>query len=293
MNSDSEKFKEFQNFIHAHWVWREEGKGCIGIYVQPKEMDVSGGKISISEIDIIKKYPDADTFTVSGLNQSTFEHLIKNYGNQIKSIRFFKNKLVEDLSLLSELPNLEYMYFFHNQRISKLWDMSKNINLKGIAFSDFTRLKNLSGVEKAPNLRYFSFVDAVWNTNVVDSYMCFANTNLEYLEFNAKNIIDRDFSFLETMPNLTEFHFASKFLSTEEVAWICGNFPKLKGDSLRPYRYFASQELDIVIITGKRKPSFDRIGNEEKLQKYVEKFEDLKIKFKNKSYKQAFPDCAK
>lgn len=42
----------------------------------------------------------------------SFEYFIKTYGAQLKAIRFFKNKLVEDWSLLGTLHKLEYIHFF-------------------------------------------------------------------------------------------------------------------------------------------------------------------------------------
>ncbi len=284
--------KNFKEFISGTWDYCKKRKIHKALHIHPKEMDVGGGKISICDIDVLKKYPKVDTFTISGLNQATFEYFIKNYGSQIKAIRFFKNKLVEDWSFLSTLPNLEFIYFFHNQRITKLWDMTNNTNLKGIAISDFTRLKDLKGIEKAPNLEYFSFEDAVHNTSTVNSYMCFANTNLKYLKFLAKDIIDRDLSFLKTMPNLREFDFAPNFFPTEVVAWICSNFPQLKGSSLKPYKIFNlsinNEKKDVVFIIGKGKPAFDLINNEKRIEKYILNFENLKKKYHGKDYKEAF-----
>ena len=78
-------------------------------------MDIGGGRISVFDIDKLKDYPDADVVTISGLHQDTFEYFIKTYGKQLRAIRFFKNKFIEDLSLLGTLPQLEYVYFFANQ----------------------------------------------------------------------------------------------------------------------------------------------------------------------------------
>ena len=79
---------------------------------------------TVEDIDKLKLYPDAEVVTISGLQQDTFEYFINTYGKQLKAIRFFKNKFVEDLSLLGTLPQLEYVHFFYNQRVTALWNMT-------------------------------------------------------------------------------------------------------------------------------------------------------------------------
>ncbi len=97
------------------------------IYLKNDKANIGGGKITISDIDELKKHPSADTVQISGLHQDTFEYFIRKYGNQLKRIDFFKNKLIEDLSLLGSLQNLEYVDFYYNQKVTQLWDMSGNV----------------------------------------------------------------------------------------------------------------------------------------------------------------------
>ena len=289
----------FESFIDGSWDYCKETEKHTGIHIREINGDIGGGRVSVSDIDELRKYPDAKNITISGLHQDTFEYFIKTYGKQLRAIRFFKNKLVHDWSLLSTLPNLEFIYYFHNQRITNFWDMSDNTSLKGICISDFSRLKSLSGIEKAPNLEWFSFRDAVWDKNTVDSYKWFENTNVKYLDFGAKGILDTDMSFLYKTPKLEKFDFPTNMLSTEEIAWICANFPHLSGYSLKPYNAVELEEesggenspADVDMwcqIVGKRKPSFYLTGNEKRLEKYIEDFERSKKQYKNKTYKEAF-----
>lgn len=258
-------------------------------------MDIGGGKIRVDDIDRLKDFPHTDVVTISGLQQDTFEYFIKTYGRQIKAIRFFKNKFVEDWSLLGTLPDLEYVYFFSNQRIEALWDLSGNKSLTGLCIEDFSRLHSINGINTAPALKEFSIGNAVWSTMVVDSLMPLANTNIEKLMFYGKAIVENDFSFLATMNCLKVFDFPTNMLSTEQVAWIVANFPHIEGFALK-----AKQECDLydssmnivpgTIIVGKRKPSLIIEGNEKRIEKYVLSFESLKQKYKNIPYKVAFPD---
>lgn len=89
----------------------------------------------------------------------------------LKAIRFFKNKLVEDWSLLGTLPNLEYVDCFANQRISSLWDMSGNTSLTGLCIKDFSRLSSIEGIATAPALKEFIIGNAIWDKMVIESLM--------------------------------------------------------------------------------------------------------------------------
>lgn len=204
----------FENFINGSWDYDKEKECHTGIWIRSNNMDVGGGRIAKEEIDRLSMYDNKEALTISGLTQETFEYFINKYGKELRAVRFFKNKMVEDWSLLGSLPDIEYIYWFHNQRITKLWDMSKNVGLKGLCISDFTRLKKLDGVEKAPNLEWFSMRDAVWDKTEVESYKCFSNTNVKYLHFGGKKILDGDLSFVADMPRLERFDFPPNLFET-------------------------------------------------------------------------------
>ena len=78
--------------------------------IKAADADVSGGKIDIEAIDRIADHPEAKSVCIFGLRQDTFEYFIRTYGRQFRYIRFFKNKSVEDWSLLGTLPELEGLY---------------------------------------------------------------------------------------------------------------------------------------------------------------------------------------
>lgn len=258
-------------------------------------MDIGGGRISNADIDKLKDHSDIDTVTISGLRQDTFEYFIKTYGKQFKAIRFFKNKFIEDLSPLGTLPQLEYIYFFANQRITSLWDMSRNVSLAGLCIEDFSRLSSVRGIECAPALKDFRIGNAIWSRMVVDSLMPLSDMKIERLTFSGRAIADNDLSFVERLPHLRVFDFATNLFTTEQVAWIAANFPQLEGYALKPAcdcMVFESNEnlVDIpaVMIVGKKKPILKIKENETKIEQYIQMFEALKRKYEGISYRDAF-----
>ncbi|MBQ8849560.1 MAG: internalin [Clostridia bacterium] len=286
----------FDSFVEGSFDYDRKTQTHSCIWLRSENMDIGGGKITVEDIDKLKDYPCADVVTISGLCQDTFEYFIKTYGKQLKAIRFFKNKFVEDLSLLGTLPQLEYVYFFANQRVNALWDMSLNICLRGLCIEDFSRLSSISGIETAPSLRQFSIGNAIWSKMVLESLMPLANTSIEKLSFSGKTLVDNDLSFIEKLPDLKVFDFATNMFTTEQVAWMAANFPQIDGFALKPkcdceLSETNSNSLNVpgTIIVGKRKPALIIKGNEKKIQKYVESFEALKLKYKGVPYRVAFP----
>lgn len=272
-----------EKFVHCH---------KFEPHLFQKHGDVGGGTISIEDIDKINEYPDADVVTVSGLHQDTFEYFIKTYGHRFRAIRFFKNKLVHDWSLLGTLPNLEYVYWFFNQRIDRFWDMSENYNLKGIYLDDFSRLKNIEGIEKAPNLEIFGVGNAVWDKTEIESYAPLKNSTVKKFVFSGKKILDTDFSFTADMKNLEEIDIICSILTFEQFAWIAANCPKLKGDCVKGVNFFESTDRDGNPCTkfygmGKGMRSYKLEGNEKKLEKLLTDFEELKAQLKGKPYPQS------
>ncbi len=286
----------FKDFVHGNFDYDMKTKRHTGLWLREENMDIGGGKISFEDIDELSNYPETTVVTVSGLRQDTFEYFIEKYGKQLKAIRFFKNKFIEDLSPLSSLPNLEYLYFFANQCVTSLWNMSRNISLTALCIEDFSRLHSIGNIQTAPNLKEFCIGNAIWNKMCMDSFLPLADTKIEHLSFTGKKIADNNYSFLESMPELRSFDFPLNFLTTEQVAWIVSNYPHLKGYALCAKvdfeLYKSNSDPQLVpgaIIVGKRKPSLKVEGNEQRIQKYIDHFEVLKAQYKGLKYYEAFP----
>ncbi len=261
-------------------------------HLMQKNGDVGGGTISIEDIDKINDFPDAEVVSVSGLHQDTFEYFIKTYGQRFRAIRFFKNKLVSDWSLLGTLPNIEYIHWFFNQRIDRLWDMSGNTALRGVFLEDFSKLKSIEGIEKAPNLEFFGTGNAVWDKAEIESFEPLRNSPVRKFVFSGKKILDRDFSFTADMKNLEDFTIPSSTLTTEQFAWIAANCPKLRGElteGVSRFQWYGDEDDSgnpepWLCALGKGKRSFRLRGNEEKAEKLISDFEEMKKRLKGAPY---------
>lgn len=261
-------YKDFCEIIdkHSDFVWIHEEK-----------MDIGGGKITISDIDKLENYDNIDKIMISGLRQDTFEYFITKYGNRIKYLKLFKNKLLEDLSPLATLENIIYIDFFHNQRSTKLWDMSHNINLQALAIDDFSRLHTLKGIETAPSLKYLHFGDKVWSTSTLTDLESLINTGLIGFSFGGKSIENNDIMVFSKIPTLKYIDFPSNMFTTEDIAKLVAKCPYLEGFSLKPCIIFDRDDTSLkdVLICGKRKPFLFSVADAVKIEKYVAEFNNF------------------
>ena len=81
------------------------------IWLHPKKIDIGGGRIEKDDIDQLASHPEAQVVRIMGLRQDTFEYFIQTYGRQLRIIEFFKNKLVEDWSLLGRSRRIIFSQF--------------------------------------------------------------------------------------------------------------------------------------------------------------------------------------
>jgi len=264
--------------------FNENRKGHNCIWLHQEDMDIGGGKISFEDIDRINQYDNIDKVMISGLRQDTFEYFVKKYGNKIKFINFFKNKLVEDFSPLSSLTKVRHISFFHNQRVTKLWDMSSNRNLEGLSIDDFSRLHSLDGIQTAPQLKHLHFGDRVWLTSTLNDLIPLTETRLVSFSFFGKNIVKNDISIYTKMLKLKFLDFPPKFYTTEQLAQIVASRPDISGNALVPYIKF-DDELsngEDVLICGKRKPFLNSKKDAVKIKAYADQFYQLVEQYKPK-----------
>ncbi len=103
----------------------------------------------------------------SGLSQEEFDLFVNKYADNYKSIYFFQNTKIKDLSALSKLKNVEYLLFYNLRGAKALWDMSGNVSLKGLLITESKNLiYDLSLLQSAP---------------LLEEVLLFSNMNRKYI----------------------------------------------------------------------------------------------------------------
>ncbi len=252
--------------------------------------------IEIQDIDVLKDMPYIRTVSVSGLRQDTFAYFIRTYGEQLRAIRFYRNPKVEDWSLLGSLPRLEFVYWYGNRHITSLWDMSGNTFLQGVGLDNFSMLHDYTGLATAPALKYFHVGDAQdpptpRAVTAIHSLESLAGTRIRHLSLTTKRLRHIDLEVLYKMPYLRVFDFPPELFTTEQVAWMVSNFPRMTG------KYMAGVvEVDLgerfrpcpgYVVVGKGKPTLVTAYHGATIEKYKAKFATLVEMYQNVPYQEA------
>jgi len=249
------------------------------------EQDITGGKISRYTISKIAS-SDATELTISGLRQDTFEYLINNFGNRFNKINFWKCPRVEDLSPLASLSKIKAIDWFWNQKSEALWDFSKNTSLISLHLRDFENVKTISELSKSTSLEEIDLNGGLWRKNEIDSLEPLSKIKtLKSLSFSS-NLIDKRVEPITRMMCLEEVYFPTNIFTTEQIAWLTSKIGgRVKSDVLAPFRDLGEglyknskgENIDTLVI-GKRKPFLDSKKSSEKLNKYINNFNEL-VKF--------------
>ena len=142
---------------------------------------------------------------VSNLTQSEFDRFVLEYGDNFKSIYFFQNTLVRDLSALGNLNNVEYLLFYNLRTAKSLWNMSNNNSLKGIFISASKKMcYDLSLLPTAPSLEevlLFGTTDRKYTIKSLEPLKNCRKLKRAMLECNTEDhlFVPDDFSHLEVL----------------------------------------------------------------------------------------------
>ncbi len=258
--------------------------GTNGYDIDLRQKEVGGGKITIQQIDTIRQYPNAKSIIISGLEQKTFEYLINEYGKQFKAISFWKNKGVKDLSLLSELEEIEYITYFFNQKATKLWKMSNNKALKGLELDDFTKLHSIEEIKDAPALEVFNIGNVVWSKMEIESLNPVALSTVKCFSWYGDKVLDSNYSCLANS-RIKTLNISPRYFTFDELTKLVSIFPEdLKGTIVRPY-----SEDTVIDINGKKTSFYNLCKgkrrltkgiDDEKFHKYLEEFDALVKKYR-------------
>ena len=251
-------------------------------YLSFIQRDISGGRISTQDIDVIKEFPNITEISISGLTQDTFDYFIQNYGSQFKAIIFWKCPLVGNLKLLESLDHVEYIVYFWNQRAEELWDFSKTKALKGFSFDDFTRMHDISQLSRSTSLEELHFGDKIWTTYVLNTLHPIREcTSLKRLSFSAKKIRDEKIEPIAHLQRLERLSFPIRLFTTEQIAWLKAHLPDTV--TSKELNAYWTMEKPVTMngkskdtfIVGKRKPFLDSVQDQARIKKYVDQFEDM------------------
>lgn len=246
-------------------------------YLFNKDKLIGNNKyITIEDIDLFFNSNPGSYIRVGSIRQNEFDYLIEKSKDRFEGMQFV-DLMVENLSIFSNLKNINKLLINWNRKATKLWDMKCNLNLENLYLGSITKLRKIDEIKTAPKLKWLSIDNGIWPSMELNTLSPLAHTNIEFLQYRPKKLHDLDFSFLIKMPKLKEIQFSLNYHTTEEIAWMKAKMPNIEGWGIAPYVKFErkAENEDDVCICGKRKPFLNSIKDEERIKKYTKKFWEL------------------
>lgn len=242
------------------------------------------GKLISEVIDYEMQTPhNKTTLLLRGLTQEGLEHFVIKYGSTYKTLYLDYCTFIKDFSPLEDLTYLEAIRIEWCKSTKHLWNLSKNTSLKILSIHDSKKLiNNPTLLQTSSTLEEIRFWGNFDTKHTLESLDCFEGIkSLKRIDLNNIKLKSHDFSALYTLSNLEEFHFDAGMLTTEEIAWICANFLKLRGDCLRAYTENEASCVHDLRICGYKKPGLYLPEDQARLDKYIIEFDALVEKYKN------------
>lgn len=252
--------------------------------VQP---EIGVGKVDVSLFSKIEDSPEATAVRVSGLDQSSFERLVVDYGTQFQAIEFWKCPKLEDLTPLEDLQALRMVSIFWNQRSARLWDLDCTPHLTALAIEDFTRLHRLDDLCAGKALKELILGDAVVDRSTFETLEPLgALKNLLNLSLLPKRIDDGRVQPLGSLTNLKTLRIPFNLFTTEQLAWLRAHLPEnVESEALAPFLPLTSPFQDggkarDVLLIGKRKPFLNSELDAARIRKHELSFEQMVSSFR-------------
>lgn len=257
-------------------------------FVNLVEPEVGGGRLDPSQFAVLERNPEATALRVSGLDQTTFEHLVSGYGTRFKAIELWKCPRVEDLTPFEDLPDLRMVSLYWNQRSPRLWNLKRTPQLTALRFEDFTRLHRLDDLNAGEALTEVTFGDAVWAKSTFETLEPLAAlTGLRRLSFHPKRIDDGRVQPLGALSGLEKLSIPTNLFTTEQIAWLRARLPESVESNTLGALMRLEKPLDLdgkprdVLLVGKRKPFLNSDLDAARITKHVRAFEKMVSEFRD------------
>ena len=245
-----------------------------------RERNGSYGRLTPSIIDEEMQYPrNRSELHIHRITQEGLEHFVEKYGSSYKVLYLDDCDHITELAPLALLPNLTAVRIERSRSISELWQLSRNRHLRILSIHDSKKLtyypSNLNTSDTLEEVRIWGGDNEhkyrMQSLSFLDGMM-----SLKRLDLNFITLEDHATSVLETLPEISEFHFDAGMLTTEEIAEICVHYPHIYGRSLGAYTTDTVSVEGNVRICGYRKPTLTLPADNDRLLMYIEGFNRIK-----------------
>lgn len=215
---------------------------------------------------------------VHSVNQKEFNQIL---GQVNPKMLYVYEMRVEDLSLLSNLSNLQTLGLEWNTKATRLWDLSKNTNLKALTIRGFSKLREVQILAQAQEIQLLELEGDESHSLQLENLEPLKHLHhLVYLGLSNIKVLDDSLWPISELRGLKELVISNQF-PTEEFAKLSAALPNTKCDKFSAFlRLPPLADGSDIMVVGKSKPFLNSKKDIAKVKKYEESFRRLQEAFK-------------
>lgn len=243
---------------------------------------------------IIKNLEESEDFKylhLGEISQEDLNTIISRIGKRIVELdinSIIRSDEILDLKVLKKCKKLRKVKLSFSERKIKLWNTRFNHKLMELEITGARALYNQNGLKslKAKTLiikRYSHGVSNIKELLIKDFSIFETMPNLEklVLSIKSKKNKENDLLSLSKLVNLKTLILPKNYFFFNQYAWLTSKLPEVGGLGCYRVEYDHANEMDSYIINGSRMNWYVRGYETNKLNKYINKFNKLVEQYKN------------
>lgn len=195
----------------------------------------------------------------------------------------FDGLRVADLSPLGRLQQLQALEIRWNTKVSDISFLHNLTGLRLFALYHCPKVHDIGPISALRSLEVLDLFGGMWSTFKPDTLKPLENLEkLWGLSLKAIRVGDQS---LEPVANLKQLRYLelSNQFPTEEYARLSVALPDTECTHFAPYfDFFAGEDAKQVMVTGKGKPVLSLPKDSARLERYVQRFQDLQESFRSR-----------
>ncbi len=197
----------------------------------------------------------------------------------VESLQLYDMR-VKDLAPLTRISDLKHLAIRWNTKASSIDPIGEINAIETLILDDTPKIASLEPLRQLKNLTHLEVSGGIWNKNNVKSLRPLSSlAKLHSLTLLNLKIADDSLRPLAKCRSLRELHISNQF-PTEEYAFLAVNMPSTKCDKFTPYiRLTSPLDGKDIMVVGRRKPFLNSQSDIKKLEKYGDRFNQLKRDF--------------
>jgi len=226
----------------------------------------------------LAEWRDFEALWFYSVKDARLAELLPRVAPRYLSIVGFK---AADLAFLPALSRLEALELGHNTRLEDLSDLNRFPSLRLLSLLSCPKVRDIAPIGNLTKLEILDLGGGMWDKFRAATLAPLGRLeNLRFVALKAIRIEDESLEPLAGLDRLERLELSNQF-PTQEYARLSVALPRADCEMFQPYTEAnIGRKQRTVMVTGKRKPFLTLPDDEEKLERYVARFQAMQEKFR-------------